>query len=407
MRKQAHHQDGSMNAMSDAMSGKETPDGSEHKNVTQSLLSFVIPSLTIGGAEQVTVNIVNGLSARGYDVELVVSRFEGELKSQIASDVKVVKLSLSRTPVFGVAADFPSIVAYLREREPVALFPHLPRMSVVCLAAAQAAGVDTPVFPTHHSAFGKSEDPSMKDRTVEWLVRRLYPTADRIVSVSEGVANSISEQTAVDRSDISVLHNPIEVETVRERSLEPVENQWIEDDTIEVVLFVGRVEAQKDLETWLHTFERVHRRDPMVRAVIAGQGSRREELRTLAHQLDIGEAVSIPGYVENPYRYMAKASVFLLSSRYEGLPTVLIESLACGCPVVATDCPSGPNEILDGGVYGRLAPVGDDEALADAVTATIKDPIPSRKLRDRADDFAPESVFDDYERFISEHVISQ
>lgn len=115
----------------------------------------------------------------------------------------------------------------------------------------------------------------------------------------------------------------------------------------------------------------------------------------------------MPGYVENPYAYMRNASVFLLSSRFEGLPTVLIEALACGCPVVATDCPSGPREILADGRYGTLAPVGDINGLVDGVIQTLADPIPVHVLEERADDFAPESVLDDYEQFLEIHVFQK
>jgi glycosyltransferase involved in cell wall biosynthesis len=377
----------------------DTPDDGP-----RSRLSFVIPSLNVGGAEQVTVSIVNGLAARDYDVELVVSRFEGRLKSELRTDVPVVALSESRTPVLGVAAEFRPIVAYLREQEPAALIPHLPRMSVVCLAAARLAATDTAVFPTHHSAYGHGRDDVIKSRTVDWLVRRLYPTADRVIAVSDGVANGISRLTAVDRADISVLHNPIEVDVVRERARQPVDGAWIDDDDTDVILFVGRLEDQKDLETWLRAFARIHDDHPDMRGVIAGKGSRREPLVELAADLGIGDVVAMPGYVDNPYGFMAEADLFMLSSRYEGLPTVMIEAMACGCPVVSTDAPHGPSEILEEGDLGRLVPVGDPGRLASAAVETLDDPPPEQRLRARANEFAPEEVLNDFERFIQEHV---
>jgi len=138
--------------------------------------------------------------------------------------------------------------------------------------------------------------------------------------------------------------------------------------------------------------------------VIAGEGSCRDDVRALADRLDVADFVSLPGYVDNPYGYMRRADALLLSSRYEGLPTVLIEALACGCPIVATDCPSGPREILAEGQYGRLVPVGDIERMADAVVATLDDPPEREGLMSRADDFRPERILDEYERFIQRHV---
>jgi len=374
-----------------------TADGS-------SLLSFFIPNLTVGGAEQVTVNIANGLAARGYDIELLLSEFEGELQSELTDRVAVVELPPFETSMFGVAANLPALAAYLRRQEPAVLFSHLRHPSIICLGVNKVLDLDTVVVPTHHSAYGTTVEQTPKDRIVQRLVPHLYPAADRIIAVSEGVADSLVEGTPISEGDLSVLHNPVDVETVRERAREPVDHPWIEDDDVEVVLFVGRIAQQKDLETWLRSFKRVHERSPDTRAVIAGQGPRREHLLSVADRHGLSDVVSIPGYVENSYRFMGQADVFLLSSRYEGLPTVLIEALACGCPIVATDCPSGPREILDGGKYGHLAPVGNADALAKAVIETLGDPIAADVLRRRADDFTPESVVDDYEQFIQDHV---
>lgn len=384
------------NQRSDVPNGFD-PDGS--------LLSFFIPDLSVGGAEQVTVTIVNGLASRGYTIDLLLSRFEGELRDRLSNDVNVVTLPPARTSVFGVAAHFPAIASYLRRTEPDVLIPHLEHPSIVCLAVSRLFDVDTPIVPTQHSAFGESADRTPKDRIVQGLVPRLYPAADRIVAVSQGVADGVSERTSVRREDISVLHNPVEIDSIHERAREPVDHEWIEDDTLKVVLFVGRLADQKDLETWIRAFETVHDRNPNTRGVIVGKGPRREALTTLVGELGLNDAVSMPGFVENPYRFMRQASAFVLSSRYEGLPTVLIEALACGCPVASTDCPSGPREILLDGSLGPLVPVGEADELAEATLETLSNPVSTDALRARAEDFAPEAVFDEYERFIHEYVL--
>jgi glycosyltransferase involved in cell wall biosynthesis len=379
----------------------DTHDGEEP------LLAFFVPDLSVGGAEQVTVTIVNGLAERGDNVELLLSRFDGELRWELSDRVSVVELPPSRTSVLGVVTHLPALVSYIRRKQPTAMFPHLGHPSIVSLTASRLANTDTAVIPTHHSAFGVSADQSTKDRLVERLIPRFYPTADRIIAVSGGVAESITNRMAVDREDISVLHNPVDVESVRARAQQPVDHKWVEDEATDLVLFVGRLASQKELETWLRAFRRVHERHPQTRGVIAGQGPRREALLELRDEMGLSDVVSMPGYVDNPYRFMGQADTFLLSSRFEGLPTVLIEALACGCPIVSTDCPSGPREILDDGEYGALVPVGDEAGLAEAVNRRLTDPIPPDVLRDRADAFAPESVFDKYEQFLNVHVFSR
>jgi len=367
-------------------------------------LAFFIPDLSVGGAEQVTVDIVNGLASRGHDVDLLLSRFDGELKGRLSDDVTPITLAPKRTSVLGVAAHAPAIRSYVRRARPDALVPHLEHPSVVCLAVARAFDLETMVVPTQHSAFGRTDDETLKDRLVRGLVPRLYPSADRLIAVSEGVADSVATQTPVDRDGISVLHNPVDVDAIRERARKPVDHEWVEDDDTEVVLFVGRHAGQKDLETWLRTFERAQDRRSGLRGVIVGKGPRHEAVAASVQRRGLDDVVSMPGFVDNPYRYMDRADVFLLSSRYEGLPTVLIEALACGCQVVSTDCPSGPAEILDGGL-GRLAPVGDDRQLSAAVLEALDSPTPERRLRARADEFSPDAVLDEYERFVGSQLL--
>ena len=379
--------------------------GADGSTEPDPLLTFFIPDLTVGGAEQVVVNIVNGLSNRGYNVELVLSRRKGELLEQVDRRISIVELSPEPVPVLGIATNLPALIAYLRREEPTVVFSHLTQASVVALTAKQLLGTETAVIPTHHAASGVTTDRTLKSHVVRQLTKLLYPTADRIITVSKCVGETVVDDLSIDPEQISVLHNPVETESLQERARDSVDHEWIEDDETDVVLFVGRIAEQKDLRTWLQSLKKVHEQKPDTRGVIVGRGPRREEIIDYADELGLGDVVSVPGYVDNPFRYMHKASVFLLSSHSEGLPTVLIEALACGCPIVSTACPCGPREILADGEYGRLAPVGDSDALSDAVVAELADPVPSDKLRRRAEDFSPDAILEDYETFIHEHVI--
>jgi glycosyltransferase involved in cell wall biosynthesis len=254
------------------------------------------------------------------------------------------------------------------------------------------------VFATEHNSFGMKEDP--KERLTNRLAARLYPYADEVLAVSAGVADSVAAATPLDRSDITVMYNPVDVEEVRRRSEEPVDHPWLQSDEHDVVLSVGRLAAAKDLETWLRAFARIVEERPSARGIVAGRGPDTDELKALGSRLGLDDVVSFPGYIDNQYAYMANASAFMLSSRHEGLPTVLIEALACGCPVVSTDCPSGPREILVDGEYGPLVDVGDERALADAVLETLEQPPSSDSLHERANAFGLDTILDEYERFI-------
>ncbi|NHN62508.1 glycosyltransferase [Haloarcula sp. JP-Z28] len=370
------------------------------------LLAFFIPDLSVGGAEQVAITIANGLATRGYDIDLLLSRASGELRSELSEQVSIVELPPSTTPVVGVAAHLPFLATYLNKRKPAALFPHLEHPSIVSLAINRFLNTDTAVIPTQHSAFGHEVEATPKDQIVRRIVPRLYPASDQIVSVSEGVADSLTDRTPVERSDISVLYNPVDVEQIRERASQPVEHEWVEGNDRDVVLFVGRHARQKNLDGWVRAFEKIVNKNPDARAIIAGKGPCREQVQATVERLGLSDTVSLPGFVDNPYRYMRKSDVFLLSSRYEGLPTVLIECLAVGCPVVSTDCPSGPREILSDGEHGTLVPMDDIDGLANAVCDTLADPPDSDRLRSRADDFSPKPVFDAYEQFLEEHVFT-
>lgn len=363
-----------------------------------SQLAFYIPSLKVGGAERVTVSVANGLARRGYDVDLLVSYYEGTFVTDVADAVTVFDLDTPRIPGIGVGASVPKLASYFRRRTPDIVLAQMLYASDVCLFAKVLSGSDATVVPTVHNTVGMYEPP--KERLVHRLTTLMSGVAGQFVAVSDGVARSVVAELDVPRDQVSVLHNPIPVEDIRAQACESVPHRWLRADDVEVVLGVGSLDPQKDFVTFLNTFEHVHETNPDARAILVGRGPEREKLERTAREREMEDTVSFVGYVDNPYSYMAGADVMLLSSRYEGLPTVLIEALACGCPVVSTDCPSGPDTILAGGRYGPLAPVGDDSGLADAVLATLADPPDRSTLVDRARNFSPDTVLDEYESFI-------
>lgn len=365
-------------------------------------IGFFVPEMAVGGAEHVTVNVANGLAERGYDVDLLLAYPAGAFRGKVEDSIRVVDLDVPRVPGVGLGVSVPKLASYLRSTRPDVLFSAMTHANVVALAAKAVSNASTRAVPVEHLPF--SAKSATKDAVVLSVAKFGYAIADGVVAVSEGVAESVARNTRVDGDDVRVLYNPIPTGEIYERSKGPVTDaeEWFRSDDFDVVLGVGRLEDQKDFATLIGAFDRVRTEVDDARLVIVGEGSGREELLALVADLGLSDVVSLPGFVDDVYPYMGRASVFALSSRNEGLPTVLVEAMACGCPVVATDCPSGPREILEAGEHGPLVPVGDERALAEAIRAVLSDPPEGRALRERAADFSFDAVLDDYEAFIED-----
>lgn len=214
------------------------------------------------------------------------------------------------------------------------------------------------------------------------LVRLCYPWADGIVAVSEGVADDLQKVAGLPRSRIQVLANPIITAELAGQAAEPLDDPWFAPGAPPVILGVGALRKQKDFPTLIRAFGALRSRRE-ARLLILGEGTERSSLESLVQELGVGADVRLPGRVANPYNYMAKAAVFVLSSAWEGMPGVLIQALASGAKVVATDCESGPRELLAGGEYGQLVPVGDSAALSAAISTSLdrpRRPIPDAVL---------------------------
>jgi glycosyltransferase involved in cell wall biosynthesis len=238
------------------------------------------------------------------------------------------------------------------------------------------------------------------------LIHRSYPAAEVIGAVSKGVADDLVRSSGIESKLVRVLYNPVVTDEMRVMADQPVEHPWFQPDAPPVILNVGRLAEQKDHVTLLHAFANARAKRPL-RLVILGAASsndktveRQSELMGLARDLGVEQHVSLPGFVSNPYAYMARSSVFVLSSRYEGLPTALVEAMACGCPVVSTACP-GSVEILGDGKYGKLAAIGDAEELGRSIIASLDSKPDEGALRQRILDFSAERSVARYESILA------
>ncbi len=285
------------------------------------------------------------------------------------------------------------MAAYIDAEQPDCVLPSLPRAKSATLLAICFSRLGPVVIPTIHSVLIN------RKRRFRSLYSILFPMADRLVTVSDGVANNLSTNLEFLREKISRIYNPADTEEITKLARDVPEHPWMLDDGPTVILAAGRLARVKDYPTLLQAFRQVSRnRD--VHLIILGEGSWRRRLEKMIRKMGIQEKVSLPGWVSNPYAFMNRAAMFVLSSRYEGLPTVLIEALACGCPCVSTNCPSGPTEILDDGRFGPLVPVGDVSALAAAMERVLDSPPGKEALLARAQEFSFDASLDQYERLI-------
>ena len=362
-------------------------------------IAFFIPDLGGGGAERVVVNLVNHYVANGQPVTLVLARTTGALIDRLDSRVELVDL--------GVPVKALSIIAlarYLRRSRPDCLVSHMDIANIAACAAQRLSGYAAKrlvlcchlMFSLQLEAFRRP-----KDRVVARLMQHAYPIADRYVAVSHGVAQDISRLADLPLERFDVIHNPAYDKTIPAQSAADPGHPWLEagDRDIPVVITAGRLTPEKDFTTLLEAIERA-RRTRAIRLIILGTGPLAGELKAHAVKLGIDHAIDFVGFQTNPFAYIGRADVFALSSRWEGFGNVLVEALACGTPVVATNCPSGPAEILENGRYGRLVPTGESAPLASALLESLNARHDTKALRAHARTFSVATAAEAYWRLI-------
>jgi glycosyltransferase involved in cell wall biosynthesis len=369
-------------------------------------ISLFVPNMDGGGAERVMLQLAQGLTQKGLKVDLVLARAEGAYLNTVPPEVRLVDLKV-KSPV--ILFKTLALVSYLRQAKPKIILSALDIVSAATWAK-RLAKVSTQVIMSVHTnlSYQFEDKPDLiagKLRIA--LVRWFYPLADGIIAVSRGVADDVAHIANLPPEQVKVIYNPVITADFWAKAAAPVEHPWFALGEPPVILGVGRLVRQKDFATLVRAFAIVRQHTP-ARLVILGDIDKREptikpQLESLIAELGLGDSVALPGFVDNPYAYMAKAKVFALSSIYEGFGNVIAEAMAAGTPVVSTNCKSGPAEILENGKYGSLAPVGDFQALAEAILATLKQPIEPELLRQRAKAFSVETVVEQYIKVLQIH----
>jgi glycosyltransferase involved in cell wall biosynthesis len=359
-------------------------------------LAVFIPFSFGRGVERVNVTLAQALAARGVEVDVVAANSKGPYFDELNGKTRLVDLGVGKTVL-----SLPGLIGYLRGNRPKAILSAPDSGSLVALWARRLAGVDCRSVVATHAVLSRSlGQKSWLNRTLfRSLLHRTYRQADAVVAVSEQAADDLASLSQLPRADIQVIANPVVTDELERAAGEPAGHPWLENSDLPVILSVGRLNKEKNYEALISAFAKLRARCE-ARLIILGDGDEREALGACASELGVAEDVDLPGFVDNPYAFMAKADLLALSSHYEALPTVLIEAMACGCPVVAVDCPGGVREIVDHGRYGRLAPIGDADALADAMRATLETPPDPTLLKERSRDFHVDRIAERYRQVL-------
>lgn len=397
-------------------------------------IAVLLPSLEGGGAERSMLNLVKAFLLRGRKVDLLLCQAKGAYLDDIPAAANMIELAATgglQTRWIAAATNLRDIVAllrpvllapkiapeiarvdslceYIEQHRPDVILSAMTYSNLVAIWAKQAASINVPVIVSERIALSTYCASPRNFRKWRWrylpeLVHRTYPLADAVVTVSHQVADDLITNVGLDPKLTKPIYNPVVDDALRTRAEQPLDHAWFAPDSPPVILGAGRLTEQKDFATLMRAFAiiRVNRE---ARLVILGEGRLRDNLKQLSYELGIQGDVDMPGFVSNPFQYMARAAAFVLSSEYEGLPGVIIQSLACGCPVVSTDCPGGSAEILADGKFGALVTIGDSDAMAEAVLAELDKPTNRDIMLQRAEDFSVERAASNYLELLDEAV---
>jgi glycosyltransferase involved in cell wall biosynthesis len=346
-------------------------------------IAVFISSFVDGGVERMLLNLSRGFADLGHRVDFVVGKAQGRYLSLLPSECRMVDLGTSHPLKI-----LPPLSRYLRRERPAIMLSSKEPCSRATLRGRKLAGVSLRLF------FRIATTPSERDRRRNVLkrwrslhaMRTLYRKADGLIAVSRGAAADVAAIAGIPGERIHVVPNPVVAPELQTLAASPVDHPWFITPGPPIILAVGAFRRAKDFPTLIRAFARI-RGERDLRLLILGRGRQRTKVEKLAEALGVRGDLSLPGFAVNPYAYMAKASLLVVSSAWEGSPNVLVEALAVGTPVVATACRSGPREILQDERYGPLVPVGDAEAMAAAIMRTLDAPLPAETLKVAAEPY--------------------
>lgn len=357
-------------------------------------IAMFLHDLRAGGAERVSVNLANAIRQKGHQVDLVMVNRHGcrEFFEQLDQSIFLHELPQKRTLTSAIG-----FRSYMMHERPDQVISALTHINISALIARSISCHKPRITIVEHGQFSRERAKPMS-AAVRWAYRAapwLYPMANFIATVSEGARRDLAESLRMDAEQIAVLHNPVVTETLREASFDAIDHPWFDEGQPPVILAVGALRSEKNFPLLIKAFDLLRGRRK-VRLVILGDGPEAPTILKRAACSRYAQDISLLGFNANPFKYMRRAALLALSSDHEALPTVLIEAMACGTPVVATDCPTGPSEILLDGRLGSLVKTGDPHGFAGAIETTLDRPVSADHLTKRAADFSSEQAAERY-----------
>jgi glycosyltransferase involved in cell wall biosynthesis len=368
---------------------------------------FVIHSLAGGGAERIMSLLLKYINREIFEPSLVLLNKEGIDLNEIPQDVTILDLNKKGRMDF-----FRSVVQlakYIVREAPSLIVSFLTYTNYMTLLSRFLSRKHIPVVLSERNTLSIALRHEKCYPIKSILVKHLYPHAARIIAVSKGVKNDLLNFLYPHSGKVSVVYNAIDIAAIERLKQEEVDHPWFQND-IPILMACGRLAFQKNYPLLLKALAKVLK-NIKAKLIILGEGEVKASLENLVNELGIQDNVIFLGFQRNPYKYMEKSHLFILSSAWEGFSNVLIEAMACGLPVISTRCPSGPDEIITNEVDGIMVPVGDVDALATAIMRLLNDVQLRERFieagRKRVDDFKLEKMIQAYEQVFLEEIESR
>ena len=372
---------------------------------------FIYGNLEFGGIQRVLSLLSEEFSKRGkYEVYLALFNnikqdmpFYGEI-----IDIKAPTSRNYFLLFFNIIKRVISLNKIVKQKKIDIIFSRSLMPNLMALLSKKIYKFETPLIVSHHSSL---------EKFVKWvgfqgLIEKRYNikfqnVADKIMCVSKGIENELVD-SGVDKDKLTTIHNPIQVDKINLMSKEKInsEHEFIFDRKFKIIISVGRlVEEQKNFQLLIESYIEVNK-NIKSRLLILGDGPDRKKLDKLIIDNNQQENIYLLGWQENPYKYLKRSDLFVLSSDWEGFPNILLEALSCDIPVISTDCTFGPNEIIQNNINGILVPVNDKLELSKAMYKVLSDKSFAKKLaskgKQRSLDFSIDKITSQYEKLINE-----
>ena len=354
-------------------------------------ITLILPDLIAGGAQRIVLNLAKGFIENNYQVDLILLTNKGNFFDKIPDKVKLLRLgnSLDLPNFVSLPLSGYRLIRYLRTNSPDILISSLTGTNLFTLAFKMLSATKIPLLVIEHSVLE-----NVKRGFVKLMIKFCYPLANKIICVSQGIQSDL-QSLGIAKKYLITINNPIDIDYIRHQSTIDCAHPWLRDKSTPVVIAVGRLVEAKGFDLLLQAFTQVIAKTPS-RLIILGEGPLHESLVDLAKRLNISQYVDFVGYVDNPFNYIKLSDIFVLSSKWEGFVGVLLEAMALGTSVVATNCRASPSEILKNGQIGKLVPVNDPDLLADAIVTTLANPQSSSELMARASEFEIDKITNKY-----------